>query len=159
MQRKREPLHSLGHRIGSLQSRGGNGFFSSFFCWDGEKNHLSPAKPKLFFHSILPSFNTHPRQTGNYSQRRQWRFFFWQQLLPLSHQKSFAAPFFISLGHRFYAEVFPVTVFSIASHSHSWSEVPPLPRYASMHWEKWMCYRIKVTPGSDRTVSLQHSFV
>ena len=136
MKRKREPLHSLGHRIGSLQSRGGNSFFFIFFfCWDGEKNHLSPAKPKLFFHSILPSFNTHPRQTGNYSQR-QWRFFFWQQLLPLSHQKSFAAPFFISLGHRFYAEVFPVTIFQLQAmlipgqKSLPWHVMPACTKYA-----------------------------
>ena len=75
MQRKREPLHSLGHRIGSLQSRGGNGFFLHFFFAGMEKRIIYlPRSPNSFFHSILPSFNTHPRQTGNYSQK-QWRFF------------------------------------------------------------------------------------
>ena len=62
--------------------------------------------------------------------------FFWQQLLPLSHQKSFAAPFFISLGHRFYAEVFPVTIFQLQAmlilgqKSLPWHVMPACTKYA-----------------------------
>ena len=53
MKRKREPLHSLGHRIGSLQSRGENSFFLHFFAGMEKRIIYLPRSPNSFF---IPSY-------------------------------------------------------------------------------------------------------